>query len=156
MVVDVSEPERQLVRPTVHAVVLHGDRLLVRRSSDAPEGTGYAFIGGQCAPGETFETRLRQAIDEQTSTRLVQSEYLFVVEHFFTEADQPAHAVEHYLWASVDRVAVSGRTPGHDYEWLPLATLAESDLAPHPVRDLIAAGRHRDPRHLVVRDGELA
>lgn len=142
--------DRQLVRPCVRAIIVRDGALLVQRPIDTASGTSYAFIGGEYELGDTFESRLRAEIDEETNARLVDWRYLFVVENLFVSAGHRVHGLEHYLEASIDRADVSSREPHLVQEWLPLGDLTNADLRPHVVRNVLATGRHRHVKHLVV------
>ena len=142
--------DRHLVRPCVRAIIVGDGSILVQRPIDAAPGTGYAFIGGEYELGDTFESRLRAEIDEETNARLVDWRYLFVVENLFVSGGHRVHGLEHYLEASIDRIDVFGREPHLVHEWLPLSDLANADLRPHVVRDVLATGRHRHVKHLIA------
>ncbi|HEY2670490.1 MAG TPA: NUDIX domain-containing protein [Rugosimonospora sp.] len=142
--------DRQLVRPCVRAIIVKDGSVLVQRPADSAAETSYAFIGGEYELGDTFESRLRVEIDEETNARLVGWRYLFVAENLFVSEGHRVHGLEHYLEASIDRVDVSSREPHLTHEWLPLGDLANADLRPHVVRDVLATGRHRHVKHLIV------
>ncbi|MFC5826645.1 NUDIX hydrolase [Nonomuraea insulae] len=100
---------RQLVRASVRAIVIDGDRVLLQRPADATPEHHYGFIGGEYEVGDTFESRLRQEIDEETNARLLYWEYLLVAENRFVHNDHRIHALEHYLLAVIDRADVTSR-----------------------------------------------
>ncbi|MFC4009124.1 NUDIX domain-containing protein [Nonomuraea purpurea] len=141
---------RRLVRVSVRSIILDGDRVLLQRPSDAPPGRHYAFIGGEYEIGDTFEERLRKEIDEETNARLIDWRYLFVAENRFIHNGHRVHALEHYLLATIDRVDVASREELLVQEWVPLADLATTDVRPYAVRDVVAAGRHHETRHLLI------
>lgn len=141
---------QRLVRPSVRAVVLQADRILLQRPSDAPPRRRYAFIGGEYEFGDTFETRLSQEIAEETNARLVDCEYLFVVENRFVHAGHRIHSLEHYLLAMIDRNDVASRETHLVQEWLTLAELKTADVRPRAVRDVLAQGRQDAIRRLVI------
>lgn len=66
--------ERNVVRPSVRAIVIVDGQLLVQRPTDEPGGC-YAFIGGEYEVGDSFESRLRREFEEETSARLVSCAY---------------------------------------------------------------------------------
>lgn len=142
---------RQMVRPAVRAIIFSADesRILVQRPVDSP-GTSYAFIGGEYEIGDTFGSRLRAEIEEETNARLVSWEYLFVVENRFMVGDKRIHALEHYLRAGIDREDVESREAHLVQEWLPVDGLRERLLQPTVVRDLIVEQRLESVRHLEV------
>ncbi|WP_157987723.1 NUDIX domain-containing protein [Jiangella endophytica] len=141
---------RHLVRPSVRAIVVHDSSVLVQRPADSAPGGNYAFIGGEYEAGDTFESRLRQEIEEETTACLVSWRYLFVVENRFVHAGRRIHALEHYVWATLDTIEVKSREGHIVQEWLPLDTLGSVDLRPFAVRDVLANGHLEQVRHLVV------
>ncbi|TDC78129.1 NUDIX domain-containing protein [Actinomadura sp. 7K507] len=141
---------RDLVRPSVRALVVHDGSVLVQRPADSAPGGGYAFIGGEYESGDSFESRLRQEIEEETTARLVSWRYLFVVENRFVHAGHRVHSLEHYVLATLDTTDVKSREGHIVQEWLPLDTLGSADLRPFAVRDVLAHGHLEQVRHLVV------
>lgn len=148
--------QKQVVRPSVRAVILSGDgqRVLVQRPSGTP-GAPYAFVGGEYELGDTFESRIRAEIGEETSARLASWEYLFVVENRFMAGDRRIHALEHYLLVRIESDDVRSQEAHLVQEWLPVRDLPATDLRPTVVRDLVAGGDLRAVQHLVV-DGWTA
>lgn len=143
---------RNLVRPSVRAIIVHDDRVLVQRPAEATPASNYAFIGGEYEIGDTIESRLRQELEEETTAQLVSWRYLFVVENLFLHAGHRIHALEHYVLATIDNPEVESREGHLVQEWLPLSTLATVNLRPHLVRDAIVEGRHESVRHLIIND----
>lgn len=143
--------QRKVVRPSVRAVILStdGERLLVQRPSDSP-GTNYAFIGGEYEIGDTFERRIRAEIEEETSARMVNWEYLFVVENLFVAGDQKIHGLEHYLLVTLSSDDVQSREAHLVQEWLQVEELPGKALRPLVVRDLVVSGGLRTVRHLIA------
>jgi ADP-ribose pyrophosphatase YjhB (NUDIX family) len=146
---------RGLVRPSLRAIIIDNSRVLVQRPAGSSPGGSYAFIGGEYEIGDTFESRLRQEIEEETTARLVSWRYLFVVENRFAHAGHRIHALEHYLLAVLDTEDVKSRDGKLVQEWRPLPAVAAADLRAFAVRDLLANGRYKHVRHLVV-DGWTA
>ncbi len=140
---------RNLVRVRVAAIVIRDQRLLVQRPTDDPYAC-FAFIGGEYEIGDTFESRLRQEFEEETTARVVRAEYRFVVENRFLVAGCLIQSLEHYMEVEIDRVQIESAEPGLAQHWLPLERLADFDLRPWVVRDVIATGEYRRVRHLVV------
>jgi ADP-ribose pyrophosphatase YjhB (NUDIX family) len=138
-----------MVRPRVAAIIISDGQLLVQRPSDDPNPC-YAFIGGEYEVGDTFASRLKAEIEEETTARLERWQYLFVVENRFRHEDMFVHGLEHYLLAQIDRQDVQSRESHLTFYWLSLSTLAQFDLRPHVVRDLVATGEFTQIRHLVV------
>ena len=58
-----------VVRPRVAGIIIADSKLLVQRPSDDPAGC-YAFIGGEYEVGDTFVSRLRLEIEEETTAPL--------------------------------------------------------------------------------------
>lgn len=141
---------RDVVRPSVRALVVHDGSVLVQRPADAAPGGNYAFIGGEYEVGDTFESRLRREIEEETTAHLVSWRYLFVVENLFVNDGHRIHALEHYLLTGLDTTDVKSREAHLVQEWLPLSELAAADLRPSVVRDLLAEGRHEQVHHLMA------
>lgn len=57
-----------MVRPRVAAIIVSDSRLLVQRPSDDANAC-YAFIGGEYEVGDTFASRLKTEIEEDTTAR---------------------------------------------------------------------------------------
>lgn len=140
---------RNVVRPRVAAIVVTDAELLVQRPTDDPEAC-YAFIGGEYEVGDTFESRIKAEFEEETTARVVDSRYLFVVENRFWYRGKLVHGIEHYLEVQVDRKNIESKESHLAQFWLPLSRLREYDLRPHIVRDSIADGTFRSLRHMVV------
>jgi ADP-ribose pyrophosphatase YjhB (NUDIX family) len=143
---------RNVVRPSVRAIILREGHVLAQRPADSVPDGSYAFIGGEYELGDTIESRLRQEIEEETTAQLTAWRYLFVVENRFVHANHRVHSLEHYVLASIDSADVDSREDHLVHEWLSLSTLATADLRPHVVRDVLVEGRHEDVRHL-INDG---
>lgn len=140
---------RKVVRPRVAGVVLRDDQLLVQRPTDDPDAP-YALVGGEYEVGDTFLSRLRAEIEEETTARLLDARYLFVIENRFMYGGALIHSVEHYLLAEIDRSEVESREPHLGFHWLPIDRLSDYDLRPHVVRDAITSGEYASVRHLQV------
>lgn len=140
---------RRAVRPRVAAIVVMDGRLLVQRPADDPKAC-YAFVGGVYEVGDTFESRIRAEFEEETTARVVETRYLFVVENRFRVADGLVHGLEHYLEVKLDRKEVESREAHLTFHWLDLASLRTHDLRPRVVRDVVARGVFRNVRNLVV------
>ena len=141
---------RNIVRVRVAAIVVSRGCELVQRPTDEPDSC-YAFIGGEYEAGDTFETRICREFEEETTARVLDWRYLFVVENRFTGADGSTfQALEHYLEVTLDRQNVESREDHLSQHWLPLAVLANYDLRPHVVRDALASGDLHNVTHLIV------
>lgn len=141
---------RNLVRPSVRAIVIADDQLLVQRPTDE-EDACYAFIGGEYEVGDSFESRLRREFVEETSARVLEISYRFVVENHFEHAGRLIHSLEHFCEVTIDRREVLSRELDLEQHWLPLERLHEYDLRPRVVRDAIRDGSWRGVRHLTTR-----
>jgi ADP-ribose pyrophosphatase YjhB (NUDIX family) len=141
--------ERRIVRPRVAAIIVSDDQLLVQRPSDDVNAC-YAFVGGEYEAGDTFASRLKAEIEEETTAQLKGWQYLFVVENRFQYEGMFIHGLEHYLLAQLDRHDVQSRESHLSFHWLPLNELAKFDLRPAIVRDAVASGEYTRLKHLVV------
>lgn len=140
---------RKLVRPSVRSIVIGARGFLVQRPTDAPH-VSYAFIGGEYELGDTFEERLRKEFEEETSARVVWSEYRFVVENRFLWNGRLVQTLEHYFEVRLDRDDIASNEPHLEQVWLPLAEFAAADVRPKVVRDALAQGNWGEIRRLVV------
>ena len=133
--------DREVVRPAIRSIIYSedGERVLVQRPRDIKPGTNYAFIGGEYEPGDTFESRLRREIDEETNAIVVDWAYLFVVENLFVAGDKRIHALEHYVSAKIDREDVESRESHLLQEWVAVRDLPNVQLRPFAVRDLLGS-----------------
>jgi ADP-ribose pyrophosphatase YjhB (NUDIX family) len=140
---------RNVVRISVRAVVLTKGRVLVQKPTDDP-GACYAFIGGEYEVGDTLVSRLRQEFEEETTAKLVDCHYLFVVENRFRVNGRLIQSLDHYFAATLDREAIESRERHLSQHWLPVSSLTDYDLRPWIVRDVIAEGRLHSVHHLVA------
>jgi ADP-ribose pyrophosphatase YjhB (NUDIX family) len=139
------------MRIKVRGIALHQGRILVQKPTNDP-GACYAFIGGSYEFGETLVERLAKEFAEETNARLINSRYLFVVEHQWWRAgDCLAQGLEHFFEVTLDREDIESKEAHLSQHWLPLSTLKAVDLQPWIVRDVIAEGRVYSVRHLVAR-----
>lgn len=144
---------RNIVRPSVRAAILEGGKTLVQTTTDVP--TFYAFIGGEYEMGDTFVSRIRREIEEETNARVRSCRYLCVVENNFTHNGRPVHGLDHFLLVKIDRHDVVSREGHLRQQWLPIQTLRAYDVRPHAIRDAIADGSLGERRHVLLRDGVL-
>ncbi len=136
---------RKLVRPSVRAIVIVDQEVLVQRPTDDPEAC-YAFIGGEYELGDSFESRLRREFEEETTARVTGCTYRFVVENRFTHAGREIHGLDHFCEVTLDRREIESREPALAQHWLPLSRLADHDLRPTVVRDALIDGTWREAR----------
>lgn len=140
---------RNVIRISVRAVVLSKGRILVQKPTDDPNAC-YAFIGGGYEVGDTFVSRLRQEFEEESNAKIVDCQYLFVVENRDRVNGELRQAVDHYFAVTLDREDIESRERHLAQYWLPISTLKEYDLRPQVIRDVIAEGQLHSVRHLVV------
>jgi 8-oxo-dGTP pyrophosphatase MutT (NUDIX family) len=140
---------RNIVRVRVAAIVVSDGNVLVQRPTDEPTSC-YGFIGGEYEVGDTFETRIRREFEEETTARVLDWRYLFVVENRFTVNGATFQGLEHYLEVTLDRRNVESREAHLSQHWLPLAGLRDYDLRPHVVRDVLASGHLHNVSHLTA------
>ena len=138
-----------VVRISVRAVVLSKGQALVQKPTDDP-GACYAFIGGEYEVGDTFVSRLRREFEEESNAKMVDCQYLFVVENRLRVNGKLMQAVDHYFAVTLDREDIESRERHLAQHWLPVSTLKEYDLRPWLVRDVIAEDQLDSVRHLVV------
>lgn len=100
--------------------------------------------------GDTFESRIRAEIEEETNAKALSTEYRFVVENRFRYNGQVIQGVEHYLEVKIDRQDIVSRESHLIQQWLPLDSLQNYDLRPTLVRDAIGNGEYKLRRHLSV------
>lgn len=141
--------KRNIVRVRVAAIVVADGKVLVQRPTDDPSSC-YAFIGGEYEVGDTFETRIRRELEEETTAIVLGWRYLFVVENRFTVGGDTVHGLDHFLEVTLDRQNIESREPHLSQHWLPLDQLRDYDLRPHVVRDVLASGNLRNVSHLTV------
>jgi ADP-ribose pyrophosphatase YjhB (NUDIX family) len=92
---------RNVVRVSVRAVVLCKGRVLVQKPTGDPRAC-YAFIGGGYEVGDTFVSRLRQEFEEESNAKVVDCQYLFVVEYQGRVSWGMWQAVDHYFAVILD------------------------------------------------------
>jgi len=138
-----------VIEITVRSIVLSEGRILVQKGSDDPSGC-YAFIGGHYGLGDTLAGRLKQEYEEETTARVVDCAYLFVLERQLLVDGRLTQTIDHFFEVTLDREDVQSRESHLSQHWLPVSSLKAYDLRPWTVRDLIAEGRVHAVRHLVV------
>ena len=105
---------------------------------------------GEYEVGDTFFSRIAQEFEEETNAKIVDCQYLFVVENRMRLSGTLLQGLEHYVAVTLDREDITSRETHLAQHWLPLASLKDYDLRPWIVRDVIAEGRLQQVRHLVV------
>jgi ADP-ribose pyrophosphatase YjhB (NUDIX family) len=140
---------RNVVRVGVRAIVLREDRILVQKPTDDPDAC-FAFIGGEYELGDTFFSRLNVEFEEETNAKIVDCQYLFVVENRLRVEDKLVQGLEHYFAVTLDREDIQSRERHLSQHWLSISSLKDYDLRPWIVRDVIADDKLHSVRHLVV------
>lgn len=140
---------RNIVRPSVRALIHNKNGFLVQRPTDDPRAC-FAFIGGEYEVGDSFERRIRQEIEEESSARVIRVEYRFVVENAFFSGSNRIQTLEHYLEVEIDRDEVVSREPHLEQHWLSEEQFARADVRPVVVRDALLTPSWRKLRHLTV------
>ena len=140
---------RKIVRVRIAGIVIANNRLLVQKPTDDPSSC-YALIGGEYEMGDTFESRIRKEFEEETNAKVKQTQYLFVVENRFQINGQTIQGIEHYLQVELDRTDITTKESRLLQHWIPINEVSKIDLRPHMVRDIIASGKYRKARHLIV------
>ena len=140
---------RNVVRVSVRAIVVNKGRVLVQKPTNDP-GACYAFIGGGYEVGDTFVSRLKQEFEEESNAKIVDCQYLFVVENRLRVNGKLMQGVDHYFEVTLDREDVESKEGHLSQHWLPVATLKDYDLRPWLVRDVIAEHQLYSVRYLVV------
>jgi ADP-ribose pyrophosphatase YjhB (NUDIX family) len=143
---------RRIPRVRVAGIVVDCGSVLVQQPTNDPSAC-YAFIGGEYEQGDTFETRLRKEVEEETNARLVECEYLFCVENHFRHRGNPIQQTEHFFLVKLDRRDVESRESHLRQHWLPITELASADLRPHIVRDALIDGTYLTSRYLLQKEG---
>lgn len=140
--------KRKMVRTSVRAIIIRDNRLLVQIPSDDVHGI-YAFIGGEYEHGDSFDSRIRAELEEETNAKVVSWRYLFVVENKFLWNNSLIHGLEHYLFVEIDRQDVKSSEPELLQKWIPLNELPNYDVRPRVVKDIILAGKLFETKHAV-------
>jgi ADP-ribose pyrophosphatase YjhB (NUDIX family) len=141
-----------VIEITVRSIVLSKGRVLVQKGWDDPSGC-YAFIGGHYELGDTLTGRLKREYEEETTARVVDCSYLFVLDRQCLEDDRLMQSLDHFFQVTLDREDVESKESHLSQHWLPVSSLKDYDLRPWIVRDLIAEGRLHTVRHLVLPPG---
>lgn len=142
--------KRNIPRIRVAAIIIHNGLLLTQRPTNDPKAC-YALIGGEYEMGDTFESRIRVEVEEETNARVVDAKYRFVVENRFSYNGNDIQIVEHYLAVTLDRIDITSREGHLSQHWLPIDRLRDYDLRPVVVRDAIANENYQTVRHMIAR-----
>lgn len=140
---------RNIPRIRVAAIIIQDGHLLAQKPVDDPSAC-YALLGGEYEMGDTFDSRIRAEIEEETNAKVLSAKYCFVVENRFRYNGQVIQGVEHFLEVAIDRQDIESRESHLMQHWLPLERLQDFDLRPTVVRDAIISGTNKTVRHLVV------
>lgn len=139
-------------RPCGRAIVFDRSRrrILVMRNLGAREKY-VAFPGGGIELGETLEECLIRELDEEIAAKVLDFEFLFLVENFIPFEGEFVHGIELYCEIRLESDAVVSQLDGFEFPWIELDELSGTDLRPTVVRDRIMDGTFRELRHLVTR-----
>ena len=72
---DCGAPHFPRTDPVVIMLITHGNRVLMGRSPGWPEGM-FSLLAGFVEPGETIEAAVRREVEEETSVKVGQVDYL--------------------------------------------------------------------------------
>lgn len=117
------------------AIITRDDgSLLVARQ----RGRDFVFLpGGHVELGEPAERALAREIHEELGADAKVGGFTGAVEHIYTDSGQQHHELNLIFTAEVSEQAVS-QEPHLEFLWVPANEIAECDLRPSPVRDLVA------------------
>jgi 8-oxo-dGTP pyrophosphatase MutT (NUDIX family) len=149
---ELGKGKAAVIEITVRSIVLSGGRILVQRDVRDPSSP-YAFIGGHYELGDTLAGRLKREYEEETTARVVDCSYLFVLERQLVVDGRLTQTLDHFFEVTLDRGDVESRESHLSQHWLSVASLRDHDLRPWIVRDAIAEGRLHAVRHLVLPPG---
>jgi 8-oxo-dGTP diphosphatase len=145
----VTLPEIELI---VRAVIADGSRLLLAQ----PAGEAWYFLpGGHVEPGEPALVALRRELEEELGVQRVHvGGVLAIVETGYTDARGDHHELNLVYRVAVDD-AIDGSKEEHiSFRWLEQSELAQIDIRPKPVADLLRSGL--DAPEMEVRTHGLA
>lgn len=141
--------KRKMVRASIRAIIIKDNELLVQIPKDSKDDI-YAFIDGEYEYGDSFESRIKVEIEEETNAKVLTWKYLFVVENKFLWNGKLIHGLEHYLLVDIDRKNIESKEAHLTQKWIPLKNLSEFDVRPEVVKNLILSNDLFDTKHLVI------
>jgi 8-oxo-dGTP diphosphatase len=138
------------IQNSARAIIFDSARrhILVERNLSAGEGY-VAFPGGGIELGETLEECISRELDEEIAARVVEFEFLFVVENIIDFEGEYLHGIELYCEVKLESDEIESQLEGYEFPWLDVDNLSQVDLRPWIVRDHIVDGSYRNMRHLV-------
>ena len=139
--------KRKMVRTSIRAIIMMDDYLLVQFPKDSHDDI-YAFIGGEYEYGDSFESRIKIEIEEETNAKVLSWKYLFVVENKFMWNGKLLHGLEHYLFVEIDRKDIESNEPHLMQKWIHLDNLSEYDVRPRIVKEMILSNKLFETKHI--------
>lgn len=152
-----SRTYRDRVRPSIKALIIRDNCLLVTTNSDNTEDF-YLLPGG----GQNFRESMRDALvrecREEVSVEIAVGDLACVrdyigANHEFAEWDSHYHQIEMLFWASiapdaVPAVGVVGDTFQTGVAWVPLSELADAPLYPAALKTWLLLPPDQRPHYL--------
>jgi 8-oxo-dGTP pyrophosphatase MutT (NUDIX family) len=139
-------------RPGGRAIIFDSSRrhLLVEKNLGAREEY-VAFPGGGIELGETLQECITRELDEEIGAKIVDFNFLFLVENFIPFEGEYLHGIELYCEVKLGSDQVESQLEGYEFPWIDVSKLGKVDLRPHIVRDRIVDGSYKEIRHLISR-----
>ena len=138
------------IRASARAIIFNQaqDQILIERNHGVQNE--YAnFIGGGVEVGETLQECIQRELDEESNAKITSARYLFVLENFIPYQSEVRHSLEHYFQIELEDEALVPKNESVEFVWTPLDALAEIDLRPAIVRNVILDGSFQHVHHLV-------
>jgi len=119
-----------------------GHLLLVRERTKS----WFFLPGGHVDPGERVEAGLVRELAEELGAHATIAGFLGVVEYGYIAAGTAHHELNFVFDVVLDDVAAVSREEHLEFQWLPLAHLADADVRPGSLRNaLLTADDDRTP-----------
>ncbi|MFX1534980.1 MAG: NUDIX hydrolase [Promethearchaeota archaeon] len=134
------------IRVSARSLCIHKGKILVEQPTDV---SFYYFPGGELEFGESLIDCLSREFSEETISKVVKAEYLFVVENHFQYKGKLHHSLEHYFLVELDKYDIITSESKINHHWLPLDSIENYDIRPHVVRAAIHKGTWRTEKHLI-------
>ncbi len=101
-------------------------------------GRTFVFLpGGHVELGEPAERALAREIHEELGADAKVGDFAGAVEHIYTDGTEQHHELNLIFTAEMSGDVISSQEPHLEFLWVAAADIAECDLRPKPVRDLI-------------------
>lgn len=97
-----------------------------------------------------MEDALQREYTEELGLTITRAKYLFVVENRFWVKKNIFHGLEYYFQVKLNSYKIESLEPHLTHRWLPVERLKNYNVRPHVVRDVVASGKWRTTKHLVV------